>query len=276
MRALKNGEGDSSWITKVQVDGLSDRLQYFADHGSPELRSDILNEMSRLNLPEFVGMTMAEAWIHLHAIWGEPNPPPVSEFAYKGSSDPFVLYSSRENAQGGEFSEYWAVFRDPDDGYGFAYPADWILRTTAVAPDVDSYLWLCNSDIDYWNDEPKGICILLVEDRQIDPEFTLEQAARVSFCPYPYDLNRDACLIAIIPEKGAHPARAEVNHTPLPQMEFKGVIFQNSSGKAISLAASIPIMSTPEILALIDSIVLGVDTPILAPSFRPSGRGEVK
>jgi hypothetical protein len=70
MRSLLNGEGDTAIITEEQVDRMTNYLLFIASRGSPSLRNDITMEMERLQLQDFIGMTMTQAWVRLHAIWG--------------------------------------------------------------------------------------------------------------------------------------------------------------------------------------------------------------
>jgi hypothetical protein len=278
-RALKNGEGDTAVITKEQVDEMTERLMFISDRASPALKSDIQTEMDRLNLTDFVGLTMTEAWVHLHAIWGVSDPPRISDlqrqaFRPTATTVPIVRYSPTEIPAGGEFAISWAVFRDPHDKYGFAYPADWVLWTRFDYGDFNNWMWLCNSgEINFRTITPGSVCVFIDEVEGFNPASSLGETAtdcfHVGIYPAP---------ISLIPKNGAHPARAEVNFKyPFmnPQWEAHGVAFQNAAGLFIYMYSTAENMSTPEILALVDSIVLGAKTQVLAPDFQPSGKTDL-
>jgi hypothetical protein len=75
LRKLRNGEGGSARITAEQMDAVIAILNLYAERGDIYLRADIRREMERLHLGQFTGLSMTEARIRLHAIWGKAAPP---------------------------------------------------------------------------------------------------------------------------------------------------------------------------------------------------------
>jgi hypothetical protein len=279
MRALLDGEGDTVVITAEQVNGLSNMLLLVAGRGSPALHDDIIQEMDRLHLPDFIGMTMNQAWVHLHSVWGISDPPPPTvpkdsnrptEIPTPGS-DP--IRTPQATLEGGGSANFWAAYRDPDDGYGFAYPVDWVFRRAPYVANVDQGMTVCNNDSEdyYYMGVSAGICIFISEITGIDPALTLEQAAREFYCR-PNRVEK-CTLLGFFPETSQRPARVEL------QIQFTDgsmsatrfvAAFRNPAGKLIIFYMVSTFMQTPEVPAMVDSFVFGNDTPIVAPAFEPS------
>ncbi len=283
-RALKNGNGDKTIITADQINGFTEMLQFFASRGSPSLRDDINGEMERLRLPDFIGMTMTQAWVHVHAVWGDYDPKLATDFIYLEDPSikptptpiptrgPSSIRTPQGTLEGGGFANFWVEYRDPDDNYGFAYPADWVLSSQPDDANPDKGMSVCNNDLDnfYWGD-PKGSCILILEKGGIDPDHPLDQAASEAICVY--YMNQECGPITLIPENSGHPARVEVQFKVMyldPPITAAAVVFRTVSGKLIIFYSTVPIMQTPEAQAIVDTFVLGDDTPIIAPAFEPS------
>jgi hypothetical protein len=69
LEALLDGRGATVRITGKQVDSLQAELEWLASVGSPALRDDIVKEMKRFSLSEFVGLTMTEAFEKINTGW---------------------------------------------------------------------------------------------------------------------------------------------------------------------------------------------------------------
>jgi hypothetical protein len=274
--SVEHGYAETTVISKEQVDALTESLLYYANNGSPSLQSDITTEMKRLNLPDFIGMTMSEAWVHLHKRWGVTNPPSISDFMFIDPSIstqvPMTIYNPETTLEGGEFARFWAEYRDLDDSYGFAYPADWVLR---IQPDLtgnNKWMMVCNHDTDSFRvDNPTGICVFIVEDKRIVPTLPVDQAAYELICGPSH-----ACdPIILIPEEPGQLERAEVQFSVLYDhysWASLGIVYRNPAGKMIVFYSDYYTMQTPEANAIVDSFVLGDDTPIPSPDFEPSKR----
>jgi hypothetical protein len=258
-------------------------LLLVADRGSPSLHDDIIQEMDRLHLSDFIGMTMQQAWVHLHEVWGVYDPPPASDY---NDANPYqtptarhiytsrreIIYTPQETPIGGEYASFWNSYRNLDDEFGFAYPADWILRTIITDAGEIYFIGVCNSDVENFSmDRPKGTCIWFVKDGGVDPLLPLDQAAIESRCNE--NMTCECSSALLIPETAGHPARAELQFTAMyydPPWTAFAVVFRNSAGKLIEMYSLVPLMQTPEAQAMVTSFVLGNDTPIIAPNFEPS------
>jgi len=280
LRALKNGEADKAVITKVQVDALIENFLFVADRASPMLYSDIMMEMDRLQLRDFIGMTMTEAWIHLHVVWGIANPPPVSDLMridptptkFMYTPHPTEFITPQPLLDGSRYANFWAEFRNPDDGYGFAYPADWILRDHWGGGHPYWHMTICNNDLEYMlMDTPKGVCIEINRMWSSDPDKPFAQAATEGLCNLA--LHYECGPITLIPETANHPARVEFQFTAMvsdPQSMAFAAVFMEPNGRLIEIYSYLEVMKTTEARAIIESFVMGDDIPIVAPDFEPS------
>jgi hypothetical protein len=278
MRALLDGEGDTVVITAEQVNGLSNMLLLVAGRGSPALHDDIIQEMDRLHLSDFIGMTMTQAWVHLHEVWGISNPPSptVPKYSYLPTlvptPGPYSIRTPQATLEGGGYASFWAEYRDPDDGYGLVYPADWVLRSEPDVANVNQGITICNNDLeDYYQANNAGICISIGEFAGIDPALTLSQAACEIFNNQYFD--KECVITTFFAETSDRPAHLEIQIPPgegstsKTELEY---IFRNPVGKLIIFYTNFEINQTSEAQAMVDSFVFGEDTPIIAPAFEPS------
>lgn len=67
--ALLDRKGDTVYITSEQVNGLKAELDWLTSIGSVALQKDIQNERQRLELDQFVGMTMNDAFDVINSNW---------------------------------------------------------------------------------------------------------------------------------------------------------------------------------------------------------------
>jgi hypothetical protein len=286
-RALLNGKGGSTVITSPQVEALTLILERLAANGSPAFRDDINRELERLHLPDFTGMTMQQAWVHLHEVWGVYDPPPASDYndtnPYKTPTpfptrtpEPTVIprhvLTPEGTLESVEYARYWVEYRNMVSGYGFAYPADWILTKMEQYSPLYFLLRLCDRDVDYFGIERvEGICLFLVEEQPRIPASTFEQAIFDRFCNP--DLYIQCEPIIIRSDIPGRPIRAELQYTPLfydNHPTALAVFFQSTPEKLTYFFSTLEIMQTREAQAVVDSFVWGEDTSIGSPNFRPS------
>ena len=69
LEAWLDGKGDTVYITSEHIDRFRAELDWFALVGSPSLREDIEREKQRLQIDNFVGMNMNEAWDYINSKW---------------------------------------------------------------------------------------------------------------------------------------------------------------------------------------------------------------
>jgi hypothetical protein len=286
LRALKNGEADKAVITKEQVDDLLENFLLVANRASPSLHDDIMKELDRLQLQDFIGMTMAEAWIHLHVVWGVADPPPASDLKhidltptiFRPTPFPTVILTPQPILDGSRYAKFWAEFRDSNYGFGFAFPADWILRSQW---DGNSYgiMTLCNNDLEYLPiNTPGGICIEINRSWESDIDEPFLQEAPKGLCNLV--LRYECGPITLIPETTNRPAHVEFQFTAHefqyrdiysdPNSTAFAAVFIDSYGTLIEIYSYLPIMQSPEARAIIDSVVLEKDIQVVAPDFEPS------
>ncbi|MGB7540227.1 MAG: hypothetical protein WBM17_16925, partial [Anaerolineales bacterium] len=185
---------------------------------------------------------------------------------------PRSFWTPQSTLEGGEYAHYWAEFRDIEDGYGFAYPADWYLSSQPDAEVVDKYMQVCNNNLlSYRWDDILRVCVGIEEQTGIDPSLPLDQAAKAVLCQYP--ASSECGKTILLPETGGKPARVILPIKILyeePQRMIIFIVFRISNGKLFIFSSSDREMSALEIQAILESFVLGNDTPIIPPEFTPS------
>jgi hypothetical protein len=114
------------------------------------------------------------------------------------------------------------------------------------------------------------ICVMIRENKGIDPSLPLDQAVAKTLCIYPDSF--ECGPIQLLPETAGRPERAVVSYKLIHADPQTGVmvVFRNHSGKTIVFVSSEREMFTAEAQAMVNSFVLGNNTSIIAPDFLPS------
>jgi hypothetical protein len=180
-RALLNGEGELKTISANQVNGLSDLLEYYSQRGSPSLQRNIEKELHRLDLPDFIGLTMAEAWNHIHEIWKDDDP---NILPFNIDPGDLIPQPHGELFPDVPFGKYWRVFRVPVSGFAFAYPFDWTVYASKSSENRS--LKICNYDEreftpDLFQSDIE--CIRIDSVSESDISQPVEDIAIKLFCP---------------------------------------------------------------------------------------------
>jgi hypothetical protein len=69
LEALLNGKGDTVKVTREQIHGLQEELDWLLTQCSPALCADIKNEETRFPIQTVIGITYAQAWDAINAAW---------------------------------------------------------------------------------------------------------------------------------------------------------------------------------------------------------------
>ena len=177
----------------------------------------------------------------------------------------------------GLYAGYWAQYIDPQDHYGFVYPADWVLQSQPDEHVENKDMALCNNNAkEYDPNNPLMVCIS-IRERQTNLNLTLEEAANYLSREFPgIDVYWGVLKADFVLDTQNNPERVifhytlamDINHEELRTGYM--VFFRNPSGKMIIFSGWERDMSTAETQAIINSFVFGADIQITSPGFLPS------
>ncbi len=154
LEALLDGDGDNVHISARHVATLQAELDWYASMGSPSLQEDIQKERERLQLDQFVGMTMTEAWEYINSKWTpemvvQPAPTSVPITPTSLGSEQPKLVKDQNIVPGSDGK--WAYY--VRDGVYLEYPASYY-----VYLGVNSILFASSTNLENWND-PSSIMV---------------------------------------------------------------------------------------------------------------------
>ncbi|MBN1440911.1 MAG: hypothetical protein JW929_16000 [Anaerolineales bacterium] len=268
-QSLVDGEGDTKIITADHVDDLLDMLGFFSARGSPALRHDIETELQRLNPSDFIGLSMTEAWNHLHEIWKGQDPLILS---FLDNPDGWIPQPHGEMLSDDFYGEYWRVFRVQNPGFAFAYPADWTVYAMRSENNGAQKIKICNYDERIFTPDillADIECIRVDVAAETDPSRSLEDAAKYSFCP---DYSFIRCEILTHQEDLVAKPNSILLVYQRKDLSFLGrvmSVYRLPSGSLVNFSIDLQRYTSREYKAIITSFIPDGDGSIKSPKIIP-------
>ena len=162
LEAWLDGKGDTVYITSEHIDRFRAELDWFALVGSPSLREDIEREKQRLQIDNFIGMTMNEAWDYINSKWTSDmviDPSQLPELIYPTSTPTSLVPTPRPP----EWVENKILVPNPDGEWAYyvhhgvylEYPASYHIQKTE-----ENLFFMKSRDASAWRD-PSSIIVQL-------------------------------------------------------------------------------------------------------------------
>jgi len=166
----------------------------------------------------------------------------------------------------------WATYRNPDSGFGFAYPCHWINQPT-ILTSYDDAFFMARNIRGHWVDgnPPAGAIKLEIAtfdyaDSGIEPGTPLEEAVSLAI--------DDAILATEEVTLGSRNAlRVELEGVVYPDDSTNEIYFFQQSPEAMLLLSVTPrdALGSSDVQGLVDSLALSDEEEIAKPSYDPSG-----
>jgi hypothetical protein len=169
-------------------------------------------------------------------------------------------------------SPLWSTYREPDSGFGYAFPCHWVSHGTTLL-SYDEAFFMNRSVRGHWadGDPPAGVVKLEIAafdyaDSGIEPGTPLEEAV-------PQAIS-DTLVSTVRVTLGTKEAlRVELEGTVFPGDRTNEIYFFQISPESMLLLSVSPrnALSSPDVQGIVESLVLTADQEIAIPEADPEG-----
>lgn len=198
----------------------------------------------------------------------EPSPTPAP-----ADTPPASAIATETPLSDAASSALWATYRDPDAGFGYAFPCYWVSQGRSLV-SYDEAFFMDHGIRGHWadGDPPAGAIKLEIAafeyaDSGIEPGTSLEEAVAQAI---------DDTIVAAEPVTlgGKEALRVQLEGTIFPGDETNEIYFFQRSPESMLLLSVLPrsALSSPDVQGLIESLALAADEPIAIPAADPESR----
>lgn len=173
----------------------------------------------------------------------------------------------------GASSPLWATYRDPEAGYGYAFPCYWVSQGRTLV-SYDEAFFMERGIRGHWadGDPPAGAIKLEIAafeyaDSGIEPGTPLEEAVAQAIDDTIVSTER-------VTLGGKEALRVQLEGTVFPGDETNEIYFLQRSPESMLLLSVNPrsALSSPDVQGLVESLALTADEPIVIPAADPESR----